>query len=125
MEPASLEPTAAAQMQKVVVVNGGADVLDLLETVLGAGHYDVVFIESSDCAYSHIKRVRPDLVILCVRIEDVDAFQVLSMLKLDEETRRVPVLTYTTEFEGQDVDDRLVESDDTAVFSPKPALRMN
>lgn len=112
-------------MQKVVVVNGGADVLDLLETVLGAGHYDVVFIESSDGAYSHIKRVHPDLVILCVRIEDVDAFQVLSMLKLDEETRRVPVLTYTTEFEGQDVDDRLVESDDTAVFSPKPALRMN
>lgn len=112
-------------MQKVVVVNGGADVLDLLETVLGAGHYDIVFSESSDCAYSHVKRVHPDLVILCVRIEDVDAFQVLSMLKLDEDTRRVPVLTYTTEFEGQDVDDRLVESDDTAVFSPKPALRMN
>ena len=61
--------------------------LDLLETVLDAGHYDVVFVESSEHAYSQIKRVQPNLVILCVRIDDADGFQVLSMLKLDEETR--------------------------------------
>lgn len=112
-------------MQKVVVVNGTAEVLELLETALDAGHYDVVFVESSDRAYSYVKLVHPDLVILCVRIEDLEAFQVLSMLKLDDETRRIPVVTYTTEFEGQDVDDRLVESDDTALFAPRPALRMN
>ena len=61
--------------------------LALLETVLDAGHYDVVFVESSEHAYSHIKRVQPNLVILCMRIEDRDGFQVLSMLKLDDETR--------------------------------------
>ena len=39
--------------------------------------------------------MQPNLVILCVRIDDMDGFQVLSMLKLDEETRSIPVLTYT------------------------------
>src|SRR5213079_1872236 len=56
-------------------------------------HYDIVFVESSGHAYSQIKRVMPDLVILCVRIEDLDGFQVLSMLKLDDETRDADELT--------------------------------
>ena len=42
-----------------------------------------------------------------VRIDDADGFQVLSMLKLDEETRGIPVLTYTTEYEGQDFDEAI------------------
>src|SRR5437764_5552871 len=69
--------------QKVVIVNGSPDVLELLETVLDEGHYDVVFVESTRHAYSQVKRVQPNLVILCVRIDDADGFQVLSMLKLD------------------------------------------
>ena len=93
---------ATSAAQKVVIVNGSSEMLDVLETVLDAGHYDVVFVESSQHAYSQIKRVQPHLVILCVRIEDADGFQVLSMLKLDEETRSIPVLTYTTESDADD-----------------------
>ena len=111
--------------QKVVIVNGSTDMLTLLETVLDAGHYDVVFVESSDHAYSHIKRVQPNLVILCMRIEDRDGFQVLSMLKLDDETRAIPVLTYTTEYEGQETEEEVADPADAEMFAPKPALRMN
>src|ERR687885_19789 len=92
--------TETTLAQKVVIVNGNAQILEMLESVLDAGHYDVVFVESSEHAYSQIKRVQPNLVILCVRIEDLDGFQVLSMLKLDQDTRDIPVLTYTTEYEG-------------------------
>src|SRR4051812_19367550 len=66
--------------QKVVIVNGSSEMLDVLETVLDAGHYDVVFVESSQHAYSQIKRVQPNLVVLCVRIDDAEGFHVLSML---------------------------------------------
>jgi len=112
--------------QKVVIVNGGTDMLTLLETVLDAGHYDVVFVESSDHAYSHIKRVQPNLVILCMRIEDHDGFQVLSMLKLDVETRGIPVLTYTTEYEGQETEQEVPETSEMEMFvASKPALPMN
>jgi PleD family two-component response regulator len=112
--------------QKVVIVNGSTDMLTLLETVLDAGHYDVVFVESSEHAYSHIKRVQPHLVILCMRIEDRDGFQVLSMLKLDAETRRIPVLTYTTEFEGQETEQEEPESSEIEMFvGPTLALPMN
>src|SRR6476646_1898793 len=96
----TVAPTIVAQ--KVVIVNGSAEILDMLETVLDAGHYDVVFVESSRHAYSQIKRVQPNLVILCVRIDDAEGFQVLSMLKLDDDTRAIPVLTYTTDQDGQE-----------------------
>jgi CheY-like chemotaxis protein len=113
--------------QKVVIVNGSAETLELLESVLDAGHYDVVFVEAGDHAYSQIRRVQPNLVVLCVRIEDTAGFQVLSMLKLDDETQRIPVLTYTTEFEGQDLDGRLADFSgyEEGLPVPKSAFRMH
>jgi len=113
-------------MQKVVIVNGSTDMLALLETVLSAGHYDVVFVESNEHAYSHIKRVQPNLVILCMCLEDHDGFQVLSMLKLDHETRRIPVLTYATEFEGQEVEQEVADGSEMEMFvASNLALPMN
>lgn len=131
--PGKLPATTGARSfdrgtQKVVVVNGSQDVLELLETVLDAGRYEVVFMESAERAYSQIRRVQPDLVVLCVHIEDLDGFQVLSMLKMDPETRFIPVLTYTTEFEGQDSDGNFTETpdgDELFTFRPAAALRMN
>jgi PleD family two-component response regulator len=116
---------AATAAQKVVIVNGTPAILDLLENVLDAGHYDVVFVESSQHAYSQIKRVQPNLVILCVRIAEAEGFQVLSMLKLDDETRRIPVLTYTTEYEGQESDEEVPELAGTEMFTATPAVWMN
>src|SRR3954466_14642442 len=119
LERRQVTSTAA---QKVVIVNGSAEILELLETVLHHGHYDAVFVESRQHAYSQIKRVQPNLVILCVRIEDVDGFQVLSMLKLDEETRAIPVLTYTTENDGDDADEEVQEPSETEIFVSKPPV---
>lgn len=117
--------SGAILAQKVVIVNGNAEILELLETVLDAGHYDVVFVESNAHAYSQIKRVQPNLVILCVCIDDLDGFQVLSMLKLDEATRDIPVLTYTTEYEGQESEAELPEPSDSEMFAPQPTMWMN
>jgi len=115
----------AAGAQKVVIVNGSAEMLELLETVLDAGNYDVVFVESNEHAYSQIKRVQPNLVILCLRIDDVVGFQVLSMLKLDDDTRGIPVLTYTTEYDGDEPEEDVEEASDQEMFAPKTAVRMN
>ena len=104
-------------VQKVVIINGNAAILDLVETALDAGHYDVVFVESSRHAYSQIKRVQPNLVILCLHVDDMDGFQVLSMLKLDEDTRSIPVLTYTTQREPESDEESGETSETDAMFA--------
>jgi len=89
-------------IQKVVVVNGNHEMLGLFESVLDAGHYDMVFVTEVEHAYSQIKQNRPNLVVLCLGIDDPLSFQVLSMLKLDKETASIPILTYTDEHEKTD-----------------------
>ena len=119
--------TVAPPIQKVVVVNGNTEVLGMLETVLDAGRYDMVFVESADRAYSQVKKVLPNLVILCARLDQMDGFQLLTMLKLDPETKTIPVLTYTSEYDQESFDaaiSQLAEEDDD-LFTTRPALRMN
>jgi CheY-like chemotaxis protein len=111
--------------QKVVIVNGNADMLALVDSLLEAGHYDVVFVESTEHAYSQIKRVVPDLVIMCVQIDDVNVFQVLSMLKLDADTRDIPVVTYASGCDGEEAEDDAPEFTVDEMFAPKAAVPMN
>jgi len=117
--------STASGTQKVVIVNGSPAILELLETVLEAGRYDIVFVESSAHAYSQIKRVKPNLVILCVRIDAMETFQVLSMLKLDEETRDIPLLTYTADVEGSETEEEEEEASEAEIFASAQMLRMN
>ncbi len=109
--------------QKVLIVNGSSAVLEVLEPVLDAGNYDVVFVEASAHAYSQIKRVQPDLVILCVTMDDVEGLNVLSMLKLDAETREIPVVTYTSPDEPDEEEEE--EDTESPIFAGRPALLMN
>ena len=98
----------------------------MLETVLDAGLHDIVFVESGYRAYSQIKKVQPNLVIVCARIEQLEGFQLLTMLKLDQETRTIPVLTYTTELDAQDFEAALSQlADEDDLMQSRPALRMN
>jgi PleD family two-component response regulator len=112
-----------AAAQKVVIVNGGNEVLELLESVLDAGHYDVVFVEATAHAYSQIKKIQPDLVILSLDLNDGEGFRVLSMLKLDVDTRNIPVLTSTKEREDEGEDEP--EPSEDEMFAARPMLRMN
>jgi CheY-like chemotaxis protein len=123
----SASRVAPTPIQKVVVVNGNSEVLGMLESVLDAGRYDMVFVESGTRAYSQIRKVLPNLVILCTRIEALDGFQLLTMLKLDPETKDIPVLTYTTEYEGQDFDSAISQlaEDEDELLPTRPTLRMN
>jgi CheY-like chemotaxis protein len=102
--PLTLTKTARGPAQKVVVVDGTPDVLELLESVLDGGRYDLLFADASRLAYSLIAKEQPNLVVLCTSIDRADGFQLLSMLKLDPQTRQIPVVTYTLDGEDEDED---------------------
>jgi CheY-like chemotaxis protein len=129
-----MNPTTYGEMdhsaypsRTVMVVNGPGAVLELFESILEPGHYDVVVVESGDRAYSQIKLVQPDLVILCVRMDEPASLQVLSMLKLDPETVRVPVITYAVEHDHPQRIDELVDLPDNEFWreSAELAVQMN
>ena len=110
--------------QQVVVVSKQSQLNGLLETVLEAGQYDVVFVESTEHAYTHIKRLSPSLIIVCLDIDEMDGFHVLSMLKLDSQTKGIPVVTCTVSTSEEDTQGDAPEPPDE-VFYEAPALCMN
>ncbi|MBM3770566.1 MAG: response regulator [Acidimicrobiia bacterium] len=114
---------AAQSTQKVVIVNGGDEVAGFLDTIIEAGPYDVVFVESAAHAYSQVKKVEPNLIILCLDLNGDDGFRVLSMLKLDPDTCEIPLLTYATGADHTPVNP--TQSSDDLVFTPSPTRRMN
>lgn len=126
IEPLSTHAAdAPAMTRKVLIVNGNARSLAMLETILEAGHYDVVFVESGEYAYSHIRQNKPDLVILCLRVDDVAGCQLLSMLKLDEETRGIPILTCGMESDEEVERAEPAEAADYEIFPVRRAMQMN
>jgi DNA-binding response OmpR family regulator len=86
-----------------------APVTAALDQVLGAVQHDIVSVASVALGYSHIKRVRPDLVILCLSDDDLAGCQLLSMLALDAATSGIPVLTCMT-----------ATADDSSFCDPDP-----
>jgi CheY-like chemotaxis protein len=122
----NVKTTGARNVQKVVVVNSNPEILTLAERALEAGHYDVVFVESIAHAYSQIRRVQPNLVILCLRLSEQEGFQVLSMLKLDPDTKDIPVLTYAAEDFAEQQEEAEEEDDPSEeFFSFGATARMN
>lgn len=75
-------------------------------------------------AYSHIKRLTPHLVIVCLDNDDLGGFQVLSMLKLDEDTKDIPVVTWSVTREDEETYDESFECPDD-VFCDPPAMQLN
>ena len=116
--------TVRPHSQQVVVVSKQSQLNGLLETVLDAGQYDVVFVESTEHAYSHIKQLSPHLIIVCLDIDDLDGFQVLSMLKLDDETKHIPVVTCTMNEDDQTTEDESLGLPD-AVFRQPAMMQLN
>jgi CheY-like chemotaxis protein len=91
-----IQPVAAPCPPRSVALVGRYAHQHLQDAMLSVAECDVVFVESIAHAYSKIKRVLPDLIIVCLSSDDPDGCQVLSMLALDNDTSQIPVLTFVT-----------------------------
>ena len=82
---------------------------DIPDQSLEVGPFDAVVIESFSRAYSQIRRFRPDLIVMFVSMDDSEGFQALSLLQLDPEVARIPVLLGEA-VKGTELDDDEEES---------------
>jgi CheY-like chemotaxis protein len=93
----------------VAIVGNYAD-----RSVLGAAmeaECEIAIIESFVHAYSTIRRAAPHLVVLCVDGDDAEGCQVLSMLKADPVTARIPVITHDISSSTSEVGPEALEID--------------
>jgi hypothetical protein len=82
---------------KVVAVSDDSLRSELLDAlVVDDSDFHVFVVESLPHAYSRIRQIKPDLVVVYMGHDDLNACRLLSMLKIDRTLRGIPVVTCAT-----------------------------
>jgi DNA-binding response OmpR family regulator len=88
--------------KKILVVDDEDDILNFLELVLSEKGYDVVTASGGQEALTRAQLERPDLVLLDIMMPQMDGWEVLKLLRVDDETAEIPVAMLSARTEARD-----------------------
>jgi threonine synthase len=84
------------KVQKVVIIEDHKDSARLLTRILkNANNYEIFLAEDGFAGLETIRQVQPDLVITDLMMPRMDGFQVIDVLKKDENLRHIPIIVLT------------------------------
>ena len=89
-------------MKKILVVDNEQDVIEVLRLVLGKHGYRVLAAISGMDALTQAQSELPDLILLDIMMHQMDGWEVLKLLKLDERTSAIPVVMLSARVEPKD-----------------------
>ncbi|MGB3491784.1 MAG: ATP-binding protein [Elainellaceae cyanobacterium] len=78
--------------KQILVVDDKPDNLRLLSAMLAHHHYDVRKALSSSRVIESVKADAPDLILLDIRMPEIDGYEVCTILKKDPKTRDIPII---------------------------------
>lgn len=87
--------------EKILLIEDDASTHRLAKTVLQFKGYEVVSAFTGKEGIERAAQEEPELIILDIRLPDMDGVEVLSRLKESEETKRMPVVMFTAYNAGQ------------------------
>jgi DNA-binding response OmpR family regulator len=86
----------------VMVVDDDREIVEMTRLILESGGYRVVPASSGEEALMLIPSARPDLILLDINMPGKDGWETLKLMKLDGETRHIPVAMFSIKFELRD-----------------------
>jgi CheY-like chemotaxis protein len=91
-DAAQASGSGTATLGEVVVIEDDRPSLDLLTAYLGGAALRVTTARDGPAGIAAVRRVRPAVVILDLRLPGIDGWAVLQALKADPETKDIPVV---------------------------------
>ena len=85
-----------------MVVDDDREIVEMTRMILESGGYRVTSALSGEEALKAVPGVRPDLILLDINMPGMDGWETLKLLKVDEETRSIPVAMFSIRFELRD-----------------------
>lgn len=77
---------------RVVIIDDDLDMVKVIRVMLKVAGMESLEAYSGLRGYALVKRELPDVVLLDIMMPDIDGFEVMRKLKLDEDTRHIPVV---------------------------------
>ena len=87
---------------KILVVDDEHDVVDLLCMVLSKHGYHALAAHNGMEGLMKAQSELPDLILLDIMMGDMDGWEVLKLLQLEEQTRGIPVVILSARTETRD-----------------------
>lgn len=91
-------------MSKILIVEDDPDVAEMLTAYFRAQTYEVFTVNWGEDGVRNAQQVHPDLVILDIRLPDIDGYEVARRLRGDRRTSDIPIIFLT---EKRDRSDRI------------------
>ncbi len=104
--------------KKVLVIDDEPAMHRLVQIILEVEGFQIVGMGGQEEARQPIAGGKPDLIILDIMMPEVSGFDILRMLKGDEETRDIPVIVLTVRNMEEDV--RKAKSLGADIYMTKP-----
>jgi len=86
----------------VLVIDDNPDLLDIVDAILSNSGYIVAKAQSGENGVQVAKALHPDLILLDINMPRMDGWEVLSLLKGQDETRTVPVAIFSVRTDLRD-----------------------
>src|SRR5262249_444526 len=91
-----------AGMRTILVVDDEQDVVEMMRLLLGRKGYQVISATSAMDGLTQGQSALPDLILLDIMMHQMDGWEVLKLLKLDERTQGIPVVILSARVEPRD-----------------------
>ncbi len=98
----ALEEKAKKRIEKIVIVDDDENVFEDFKEAFASENVRIDYIKDSELAFSKIKEVQPDLIILDLLMPNVDGITLSHKLKTHRETRDIPIIISTNEEMSED-----------------------
>ena len=89
--------------KKIVIVEDDRDISELVSYNLRREGYDTACLYEGGRVFAHVRRFRPDLIILDLMLPEIDGLEICRTLKNDPLTKNIPVIMLTAKGEEADV----------------------
>ncbi len=98
----ALEEKAKKRIEKIVIVDNDEKVFENFRDEFANENVRIDFIKDSELAFSKIKEVQPDLIILDLLMPNIDGITLSHKLKSHRETRDIPIIISTEDEMSED-----------------------
>lgn len=88
--------------RRLVYIEDEQEMIDLVRLILQRKGYEVTGASGGRAGLDLVRRMIPDLVLLDLMMPDLDGWEVYQQLKVDEETRHIPVIVVTAKAQSID-----------------------
>ena len=111
--------------KKILVVDDESDILSVVKFRLKKEGYEIIEARDGQAALDLVKKEKPDLILLDLRLPVIDGYEVCRRLKSNETLKAIPVIFMTASSAGKVVEkSKEFQADDYIIkpFEPEVLL---